>query len=86
MHEFEMTLPSTGEDIVVDYEYLEGDSEVGQPEGFDYSLSNDQGEIMYALTDKDYEIITAKIEAHFTLQQESSADEAAIARWEADND
>ena len=83
---FEMTLPSTGDDVVVEYEYLEGDPSVGQPEGYDYSLSTDEGEITYALTEADYEIITAKIEAHHTLQRQSDADEAAIARWESNND
>jgi hypothetical protein len=86
MNQFEMTLPSTGDDILVEYEYLEADPSVGQPEGFDYSLSNEQGEIMYSLTDKDYETITAKIDAHHALQRQSDADEAAIARWESNND
>jgi hypothetical protein len=86
MNQFEMTLPSTGDDILVEYEYLAADPSVGQPEGFDYSLSNEQGEIMYSLTDKDYETITAKIDAHHALQRQSDVDEAAIARWESNND
>jgi len=69
--EFEMTLPSTDEDVVVKYEFFLGDPETGQPDGFDYSLSNEQGEIMYGLTEKDYETIIAKIDAHFFLQVES---------------
>ena len=84
--EFEMTLPSTNEDVVVKYEFLFGDPETGQPDGFDYSLSNEQGEIMYGLTEKDYETIIAKIDGHFALQVQADVDEAAIARWESNND
>ena len=84
--EFEMTLPSTNEDVVVKYEPVVGDPETGQSDGFDYSLSNEQGEIMYGLTEKDYETIIAKIDAHFFLQVESDKFEAAIARWETDNE
>jgi hypothetical protein len=83
---FEMTLPSTGDEVLVEYEYLEADPSVGQTEGFDYSLSTDEGEITYALTDEDYEKITDTIQAHFDLQRQTDADEAAIARWEADNE
>lgn len=83
---FEMTLPSTGDEVLVEYEYLEGDPSVGQPEGYDYSISNDEGELTYALTEEDYEAITNKIEAHHALQRQTDADEAAIARWEADNE
>jgi len=79
---FEMSLPSTGDEVLVEYEYLEADPSVGLSEGYDYSLSTDEGEIMYALTEEDYEAITTKIEAHHTLQRQADADEAAIARWE----
>lgn len=86
MNQFKMTLPSTGEGILVEYKYLEGDPSVGQPDGFDYSLTNEQGEIMYSLTYKDYETITVKIDAHRALQCQSDIDEAAIARWENTGD
>jgi len=84
--QFEMSLPSTGDEVLVEYEYVEADPSVGQSDGFDYSLSIDGNEIMYSLTEKDYETITAKIDAHYTLQRQSDADEAAIARWESNND
>lgn len=83
---FEMTLPSTGDEVLVEYEYLEGDPSVGQSEGFDYALSTDVGEITYQLTNEDYAEITNTIQAHFELQRQADADEAAIARWEANND
>lgn len=83
---FEMELPSTGDEVLVEYEYLEGDPSVGQSEGYDYSISIDDVELSYALTEEDYEIINAKIEAHHTLQRQTDADEAAIARWESNND
>ena len=83
---FEMELPSTGDEVFVEYEYIEADPSVGQTDGFDYCLSTDEGEITYALTEEDYEIINAKIEAHHTLQRQADADEAAIARWESNND
>lgn len=86
MLQFEMSLPSTGEDVVIEYEYLAGDPEVGQSEGYDYSVSNEDGEIMYALTEKDYEAITTKIDAHHTLHRQTDSDEAAIARWESNNE
>lgn len=84
--DFEMSLPSTNDWVLVEYEYLEGDPSVGQPEGYDYSISTDEGELTYALTEEDYEAITEKIEAHHALQRQTDADEAAIARWEADNE
>jgi len=84
--QFEMTLPSTGDEVLVEYEYVAGDPSVGLSEGFDYSLSTDEGEIMYALTEEDYEEITNTIQAHFELQRQADADEAAIARWESNND
>lgn len=84
--QFEMSLPSTGDEVLVEYEYVEADPSVGQSDGFDYSLSIDGNEIMYGLTEKDYEVIIAKIDAHFFLQVESDKFEAAIARWEADNE
>ena len=85
--EFEMSLPSTGEDVLIEYEYIEADPSVGQSDGFDYSLTTVDGdEIMYALTDKDYAEITEKIRAHFELQCETDVYEAAIARWESDNE
>jgi len=83
---FEMTLPSTGDEVLVEYDYVEGDPSVGQPEGFDYALSTDEGELTYALTDEDYEKINDTIQAHFDLQRQTDAYEAAIARWEADNE
>lgn len=83
---FEMELPSTGDEVLVEYEYLEADPSVGQSEGYDYSISIDEVELSYALTEEDYEIINAKIEAHHTLQRQADADEAAIARWESNND
>lgn len=84
--DFEMSLPSTDDWVLVEYEYLEGDPSVGQPEGYDYSISNDEGELTYALTEEDYEAITTQIEAHHALQRQADADEAAIARWESNND
>lgn len=83
---FEMELPSTGDEVLIEYEYLEADPSVGQSEGYDYSISIDEVELSYALTEEDYEIINAKIEAHHTLQRQADADEAAIARWESNND
>jgi len=83
---FEMELPSTGDEVLVEYEYLEADPSFGQSEGYDYSISIDEVELSYALTEQDYEIINAKIEAHHTLQRQADADEAAIARWESNND
>ena len=83
---FEMELPSTGDEVLVEYEYIEADPSVGQSEGYDYSISIDEVELSYALTEEDYEIIDAKIEAHHTLQRQADADEAAIARWESNND
>ena len=83
---FEMELPSTGDEVLVEYEYIEADPSVGQTDGFDYCLSTDEGEITYALTEEDYAEITEKIQAHFELQRQADADEAAIARWESNND
>lgn len=83
---FEMELPSTGDEVLVEYEYIEADPSVGLSEGYDYSISIDEVELSYALTEEDYEIINAKIEAHHTLQRQADADEAAIARWESNND
>ena len=80
--DFEMSLPSTDDWVLVEYEYIEADPSVGQTDGFDYCLSTDEGEITYALTEEDYEEITNRIQAHFDLQRQADADEAAIARWE----
>jgi hypothetical protein len=84
--QFEMSLPSTGDEVLVEYEYIEADPSVGQTDGFDYSLSTEEGEIMYALTEEDYDEITSRIQAHFDLQRQADADEAAIAKWESNND
>lgn len=83
---FEMSLPSTGDDIYVEYEYLEGDESVGESDGFDYSISTDNGEIGYELTEADYDEIKDRIQAHYELQCSTDSYEAAIARWEANND
>ena len=84
--DFEMSLPSTDDWVLVEYEYIEADPSVGLSDGFDYCLSTDEGEITYALTEEDYEEITNRIQAHFDLQRQADADEAAIARWESNND
>lgn len=86
MYQFDMALPSTLDDVTVEYEPCAGDAEVGQPAGFEFDISNEQGLFTGELTQEDYEAIYKKIEAHYNLLRQAEIDEAAIARWEANND
>ena len=77
----------TGEWISIQYEFLPGDPEVGQPDGFEIYVANAElTDITMEISDADYKRIKQKCIEDWEEYTRLSRDEGQIYRWEAGNE